>query len=455
MPNALILKVHEDTDIDVSELESIWDNSVKFAQKHGINNPDRYANGVLQHVKENALSNKAQDSKDRRHVDRNKYVIAPNSIITGADVATYRGREIPKWRLLGLDPDKSYEVYRPIEEIRDNDFNGKPVLSEHIGDFSADTAHNYADYVMGAAHDTDKAGSEIKGGITLWNREGINDLDRGKKYLSAGYWYDAVIEAGQFNGKPYDIIMRNIEANHIALVDDPRYEDAIVGDNKPNLIKESVIMKYTSKFKHITNLVNTMLGLGMDSKVVEEAAKVAEGEAESELKEGTKGTDGDNPPSGGIKPTENKVPEPKKGEDGKDPEDDKATDGDTFTRAEVAEIVKAEIAKASKNTKKEIAEDAKALDSARRNFRLMYGEPSMALDSAVEINKAILKNANITCDGKTDEFISGAVETLISSKASTRYGKTGGSVTHMAMDSNNSDLNLLPKHLADNLKGSK
>ena len=463
MPNAIINDVHEATGIGKPELENIWRNAIKFANKNKIKNPDRYANGVLQHVKNNAESDKAQDSStEKRYVDRNKYVIAPNSVITGADVAEYRGWTIPKNRLLRLDPDKMYKVYRPIDEIKDNDFNGKPVLSEHIGDFSADTAHNYADYVMGAAHDTGREGSEITGTVTLWNREAINDLNRGKKYLSAGYWYDAVIESGHFNGEPYEIVMRNIEANHIALVDDPRYEPAVVGDSKNDFIGK--INMYKPKFNHVKTLITKMLGMGMDAKDAEDAAKAADAEAEEELKKTTKGTDGDEPPATKTKTTEHKVAAVKAEDDDDDDDkkdkkakDKKAMDADTFSRAEVEEIIKDKMAKAKDSlvadAKAEIAKDAKAMDSAKNNFRILYGEPSMAMDSASDVNRAILKNANIACDGKSDDYLCGVVESLVATKRAQRYGKTGANVSTMTMDSKNNDLSLLPKHLADKMKG--
>jgi len=65
------------------------------------------------------------------------YLTVENCVLTGADVAKYFGFEVPNFKNLGLDPTKIYSVYRPQQEIRNSNFNLKPLLSRHI-DFSAD-----------------------------------------------------------------------------------------------------------------------------------------------------------------------------------------------------------------------------------------------------------------------------------------------------------------------------
>ena len=60
------------------------------------------------------------------------YLTVENCTLTGADIARYFGFEVPNFKNYGLEPTKIYSVFRPQNEIKDSNFNLKPLLSRHI-----------------------------------------------------------------------------------------------------------------------------------------------------------------------------------------------------------------------------------------------------------------------------------------------------------------------------------
>lgn len=181
----------------------------------------------------------AMDSK--RYKDINGYLHVEISPLTKETVNPYRGREIPGWDILGLDPEKIYNGYRAGAELKKalNTFNGIPVLREHKMD-SADkplkdervgwtgtTAAWVAPYIMNALIITDKAAIDL-----IENNK--------QRELSASYRYKPVFESGSFNGEKYDFIMTEIQANHIALVEEGRAgSDVLVYDSLGGTLKEN------------------------------------------------------------------------------------------------------------------------------------------------------------------------------------------------------------------------
>lgn len=183
----------------------------------------------------------AFEAPSRRHKDINGYLHVEISPLTKETVNPYRGREIPGWDILGLNPEKIYNGYRAGSELQKalNTFNGIPVLREHKLD-SADkplkdervgwtgtTAAWVAPYIMNALIITDKAAIDL-----IENNK--------QRELSASYRYKPVFESGSFNGEKYDFIMTEIQANHIALVAEGRAgSDVLVYDSLGGTLKEN------------------------------------------------------------------------------------------------------------------------------------------------------------------------------------------------------------------------
>ena len=74
----------------------------------------------------------------------------------------------------------------------------------------------------------------LKAELAVWDAEAIEGIeDDSNRELSAGYRYRADMTPGSVNGEPYDGVMRDIMANHQALVPEGRAgPDVIVGDSK-------------------------------------------------------------------------------------------------------------------------------------------------------------------------------------------------------------------------------
>lgn len=172
-----------------------------------------------------------------RSIDDNGFLHVAISNITKEQVAPYLGSEIPDYERLGLKPDTIYKVYRPAEELKKavTSSNGIPIQLDH-----------HADFADAPAKET-RVGSTGTDGIFnapyLQNSLHIQDADAIKRIndgsmreLSLGYRYTPEKKTGVFNGEPYDLIMRDISCNHLALVEEGRAgHDVLVKDSKSTI----------------------------------------------------------------------------------------------------------------------------------------------------------------------------------------------------------------------------
>lgn len=128
-----------------------------------------------------------------------------------------------------LDPNEIYMVYRPEEELSDeetlNSFKLLPFTDEHA------MLGSSADGLMPAekkgihgviGQDVYFEFPYLKGNLKIHSEEANNLIESGKKELSIGYRCMYEMCSGIFDGQPYDFIQRQIRGNHIALVDEGR-----------------------------------------------------------------------------------------------------------------------------------------------------------------------------------------------------------------------------------------
>lgn len=176
------------------------------------------------------------DADGRLHVDR--------SHISKATVNPYYGREIPGYEALGLEPDKIYRLFRdPVELERGAPtFARLPILSEHVP-VTVDTPR--PELVVGAiGSDVVFDSPYLDADLCIWDAPAIAGIETDKvRELSCAYRYVPVMQAGEFEGQPYDGRMTEIQGNHLALVEVGRAgSDVVVADANP--FKESA-MKMT------------------------------------------------------------------------------------------------------------------------------------------------------------------------------------------------------------------
>ena len=174
--------------------------------------------------------------------DDNGFWLCNDSNISKVGVFAYLGREIsPK-----LEADKVYYVYRPAEELFsketiDSFKSVVPLTDEHemLGKDYTPAESKGVEGVVFGPHPSDD-GLYLKGNVKIFSERMKHLLNRGKKELSMGYFCDYDLTAGEFNGQHYDVVQRNLRANHVALVDRGRsgsdvrvFDRAVVYDKEP------------------------------------------------------------------------------------------------------------------------------------------------------------------------------------------------------------------------------
>lgn len=182
-----------------------------------------------------------------RHKDKNGHLIVDRTIITKAAVNPYMGSSIPRWKELGLDPNKTYNLLRDPEELRKSldTFKGLQLLIRHIPVDAENSEKESTIGSIGTDVDMDEDG-RVWSSLRVFDQEGIDYIESEKmRELSAGYAYDADMTAGTFKGVPYDGIMRNIHGNHVAIVERGRIgSDAIIADSiEGQLMAKKIVMK--------------------------------------------------------------------------------------------------------------------------------------------------------------------------------------------------------------------
>lgn len=177
-----------------------------------------------------------------RSIDSNGFMRVANCPLTKEQVAPYLGREIPNFRSLGLEPDRIYQVYRPASELSKpstiNSVKGIPLLLDHAP-VSPDDLRE--DQLVGSLGDTAKwDGTYLRCNLNILAKKAQDHIkDHSMRELSLSYAYTPVIKAGSFKGKHYDIVMKDIKANHLALVEAGRAgSDVRVCDSLPMELKQ-------------------------------------------------------------------------------------------------------------------------------------------------------------------------------------------------------------------------
>lgn len=97
----------------------------------------------------------------------------------------------------------------------------KPITDDHPNE--PVTIDNYQQYAKGMSH-TDAHVEDLKlyVSLTITDKALIDKIYNGKNELSIGFTSDVVAESGTYQGQTYEFVQKNIEINHIAVVDKGR-----------------------------------------------------------------------------------------------------------------------------------------------------------------------------------------------------------------------------------------
>jgi hypothetical protein len=174
-------------------------------------------------------------SPSSRRIDQDGHMHVTDVRISKAAVNGYYGREIPDGDRLGLQPDRIYQLLRDPEELAKAaaTFDGKPLLNLHKPQAAADHDH---DLTVGGVHNVRwEAPYLVAGSFDVWDAASIGGIqDDSQREVSSSYRYRADMTPGTYEGVRFDGVMRDLIANHVALVESGRAgKDVMVGDSNP------------------------------------------------------------------------------------------------------------------------------------------------------------------------------------------------------------------------------
>lgn len=153
-------------------------------------------------------------------LDNDGRLHAKRAVISTAGVSPYPARDI-----LGKSGKRVIHLLRHPDELQAaaSSFNGVPVLRHHAppGEYRRDpslvvgvigTKCRYVHPYLVADH------------LVLWDRQAIDGvLKNTERGLSCGF-YDCTADMvpGEFNGEPYNGVLRNLRGEHVALTPYPK-----------------------------------------------------------------------------------------------------------------------------------------------------------------------------------------------------------------------------------------
>lgn len=176
----------------------------------------------------------AFDKQTARSFDADGRMRVKNCILSTAEVNPYRGSEIPGADALGLKPNTVYDLYRAPDELRKAapTFEGVPLMIKHVPQTADDPRK---EYMGGSVHSVTFDGKHLRGDLLVMDGKAIELIESGELAdLSCGYRYTPDMKSGRVgdgaHAQTFDGTMRDIQGNHVALVDDGRASGAHVAD---------------------------------------------------------------------------------------------------------------------------------------------------------------------------------------------------------------------------------
>lgn len=354
------------------------------------------------------------------------------SRISKAGVNPYWGREIPEWDVLGLDPDRVYNVFRPPEELQKavETFNNLPILATHKH-VSADDPKK--DLIIGATGSNAKFDGEyLTNDLAFWDGQYIAKIENDEqRELSSSYRYKPVIKSGTYNGAQYDIVMTDIRGNHVATVVEGRVgPDVLVADTQIQTSEKVRTVKLNPKQKAalMARLPKLKVAMdeGIDTAGVEEVLEEALEEVQALGEPAAAVDDGNAEIVDLLKQLLAKF-------EGKAPGATDEDDDEAKKKAAEDEDARAEEAKKAEEAKNASAMDAKIAAATKRVQESIEGrfraaqkvEPitgridAMAFDSAEAIYAHALKVGGMDPTKHEKVAYAGIVDVLIDARSKT------------------------------------
>jgi len=166
------------------------------------------------------------DKSDRVHDVNGWYEIKRNPL-SKEGVFQYGGATLAAAGC-DADPSRMYKVYRPASELSAQEcidsFKLLPWIDDHamLGDKPGMIPAEQKGVQGVIGEDVFFEDGYLFGNIKVFSETLADNIDAGKKDLSAGYRCNYRMESGIFNGEEYDAIQFDIRGNHLALVAEGR-----------------------------------------------------------------------------------------------------------------------------------------------------------------------------------------------------------------------------------------
>lgn len=130
-----------------------------------------------------------------------------------------------------------------LSEVTVDSANSKPVTDNHPDELV--TQINASKYMKGfTATNAHVENDALKVDMTITDKSLINEINKGKQELSIGFETEVVPKKGEYKGVAYDSVQRNIQINHVAVVEQGRagHSVRLLGDSA-EMIEQDVKKK--------------------------------------------------------------------------------------------------------------------------------------------------------------------------------------------------------------------
>ena len=387
------------------EVQSERRAAIMVALLRGEMTPEviEYLEHIGKQAETSVASRPATTAKDRlsiaqdrslRSYDQDGRLHVESSNISKATVNPYYGSEIPNYQQLGLEPKKVYYLLRDPEELEKAapTFNNLPLLSKHIP-VSADEPQK--EVIAGTTgSDIVFEDGYLKCSLAVWDAEAIAGIESGEQVeLSSAYHYTADMTAGEFEGRHYDGVMRDIVGNHVALVDVGRAgRDVVVSDADPFHERKTMKLKAGAKAR-IQAAVQPLLA--QDAELSPDELLQVIGSLTNEVQ--TAEDDGEDLPPENVENVGTDKDEPEDGENNPAPAEPEEPEGGAPKPAQDRAISKMAMDAAIKRAVEAERKRSQALATAQREVAHIVGD--VAMDNAADVYKFALEQSGIDVTG--------------------------------------------------------
>lgn len=224
----------------------------------------------------------SNEEGSNRVTDFNGWFEVPRNPISRVGVFPYLGESLGAdiVKENNLDPSAIYYVLRPAEELSDPAFLESvklvPWVNDHTMLGGEGTGYMPAEDkgiggVTGEQVEFDEESGILYSNIKLFSEAHRDQVDSGKRELSLGYRCQYQWNPGNWDGKNYDLIQRNLRGNHLASVDEGRMGPGIAvldhNDIKGNSAMDELLKLLTAAVAQLQKMKDEAAGADPDAPV--------------------------------------------------------------------------------------------------------------------------------------------------------------------------------------------